>query len=50
MYRYNQIPAVLLGSKDLTEPNRKELLYDRIEQACRQAFDPTRYAPEAVEK
>ena len=50
IYRYNQIPAVLLGPKDLTEPNWEELLYSRIEQAYRQAFDPKRYVPESVEK
>ena len=32
-YRYNQIPAVLLGPKDLTEPNWQDVLYKRIKQA-----------------
>ena len=50
IYRYNQIPAVLLGSKDLTEANWEELLYSRIDQAYQQAFDPTQYVPESVEK
>jgi hypothetical protein len=50
IYRYNQIPAVLLGSKDLTEPNWEELLYGKIEKTYKQAFDPMRYVPESVEK
>ena len=50
IYRYNQIPAVLLGPEDLTEPNWEELLYGRIEQTYQQAFDPMRYVPEPVEK
>jgi hypothetical protein len=50
VYRYNQIPAVLLGPKDLKEPIWEELLYGRIERAYRQAFDPMRYISESVEK
>ena len=50
IYRYNQIPAVLLGSKDLAEPNWEELLYGKIEKTYKQAFDPMRYLPESVEK
>jgi hypothetical protein len=50
IYRYNQIPAVLLGPKDLAEPNWEELLYSRIEQAYRQAFDSMRYVPESAGK
>ena len=50
IYGYNQIPAVLLGPRDLTEPNWEDMLYGRIEQAYRQAFDPMRYATELVEK
>ena len=48
IYQYNQIPAVLLGPKDLVEPNWQELLYGKIEETYRQAFDPMRYEP--VEK
>jgi hypothetical protein len=33
IYRYNQIPAVLLGPKDLMEPNWQDVLYKKIEQA-----------------
>jgi hypothetical protein len=50
IYRYNQIPAVLLGPKDLTEPNWEEMLYGRIEQAYQRTFNPMRYLSESVEK
>ena len=45
IYRYNQIPAVVLGPKELDRPNWDEELYKRLEQMYRQAFDPMRYAP-----
>jgi len=41
---------VLLGPKDLTEPNWEELLYGRIERRYRQEFDPVRYKQASVEK
>ena len=50
IYRYNQIPAVLLGPKDLMEPNWEELLYGKIETTYKQTFDPMQYLPESVEK
>jgi len=50
IYRYNQILAVLLCSKDLIQPNWEELLYSRIERTYRQAFDPMRYISERIEK
>jgi hypothetical protein len=50
IYRYNQIPAVLMGPQDLTEPNWEEMLYGRIEKTYQQAFDPMRYTLEPVEK
>ena len=50
IHRYNQIPAVLLGPMDLTEPNWEELLYSRIQQTYRQAFDLTRYVSERIQK
>ena len=50
MYRYNQIPAVLFGPKDLAEPNWQDVLYKRIQQAYQREFDPMQYAPEPVEK
>ena len=50
IYRYNQIPAVLLGPKDLMVPNWEELLYGKIETTYKQTFDPLQYLPESVEK
>jgi len=50
VYRYNQIPAVLLGPKDLNESNWQDVLYKRIEQAYQQEFDPMLYTPEPIEK
>jgi hypothetical protein len=50
VYRYNQIPAVLLGPKDLAEPNWEELLYGKIEKTYKHAFDPKQYVTESVEK
>ena len=45
IYRYNQIPAVVLGPSDLEKPNWGEDLYTKLEQIYEQAFDPTPYAP-----
>ena len=50
VYRYNQISAVLLGPKYLTEPNWEELLYRRIEHMYQPELDPKRYAPAPVKK
>ena len=50
IYRYNQIPAVLLGPKDLTEPDWEAMLYGEIEKTYRKAFDPMRYKQVSVEK
>jgi hypothetical protein len=43
IYRYNQIPAVVLGPPDLDKPNWDKDLYAKLEQLYRQAFDPMRY-------
>ena len=32
IYRYNQIPAVVLGPKELTEPNFQQNLYEKIQR------------------
>jgi hypothetical protein len=32
IYRYNQIPVVLLGPKDLMQPKWEEVLYERLER------------------
>jgi hypothetical protein len=45
IYRYNQIPAAVLGPKDLGKPNWDEDLYTKLELLYRQAFDPIRYVP-----
>jgi hypothetical protein len=45
IYRYNQIPAVVLGPKDLDKPHWDEDLYAKLEQMSRRAFDPMGYAP-----
>ena len=50
LFCYNQIPAVVLGPKDLDEPNWDEKLYEKLQQAYRQVFDPKRYAPVPAEK
>lgn len=50
VYRYNQIPAVLMGPKALAEPNWEQLLYRKIEQTYRREFDPVQYTPEPVAK
>jgi hypothetical protein len=50
IYRYNQIPAVLLGPKDITQPKWEDLLYEKIEQAYQRMFDPIRYISKVVEK
>jgi len=33
VYRYNQIPATVLGPKDINKPNWQKLLYGRLEQS-----------------
>jgi hypothetical protein len=45
IYRYNQIPAAVLGPRDLDKPKWDEDLYEKLEQMYRQAFDPMRYTP-----
>jgi len=46
VYRYNQIPAVLLGPKDLAERNWQELLYGKIEQTYRRPMEEIDYRAE----
>jgi len=45
IYQYNQIPALVLGPRDLDKPKWDEDLYAKLEQLYRQAFDPMRYTP-----
>jgi hypothetical protein len=46
IYRYNQIPVVLLGSRDLTQPKWENLLYEKIEQMYHRPLDVASYAIE----
>ncbi|MFC1761795.1 hypothetical protein ACFL6U_06915 [Planctomycetota bacterium] len=50
IYKYNQVPAVLLGPKDLEKPKWDRDLYEKLEQVYRQAFDPTKYTPAGIEQ
>lgn len=50
IYRYNQIPATVLGPPDLDKPNWDKDLYAKLEQLYRRAFDPMRYALSATER
>jgi len=50
IYRYNQIPAVVLGPRELDKPKWDEDLYQKLEQMYRQAFDPMRYAPVGTDR
>lgn len=50
LYRYNQIPAVVLGPPDLDKPNWDKDLYERLQQISRQSFDPMRYTLEPSER
>ena len=45
LYRYNQIPAVVLGPPDLDKPNWDANLYEKLRRMSRQTFDPMPYAP-----
>ena len=36
LYRYNQIPAVVVGPPDLDKPNWEESLYEKIKQESKQ--------------
>ena len=50
LYRYNQIPAVVLGPKDLHDPNWDKQLYNKLQETYRQALDPKRYMLTASEE
>ena len=45
LYRYNQIPAVVVGPRDLDKPNWDKNLYERLEQLSRQPISPANYTP-----
>ena len=42
-YKYNQIPAVVLGPKDMTKPNWEDILYEKLEQSYHQPIEETNY-------
>ena len=50
LYRYNQVPAILVGPRSLAEPHWDRTLYQKLQQASRQVLDPIRYVPLPVEK
>jgi hypothetical protein len=50
LYRYNQIPAIVIGPPDLDKPNWDKDLYEKLERLAHQSFDPMRYVPEPAEK
>lgn len=50
IYRYNQIPAVVLGPKSLTEPNWDSVLYIKIKRMYEQTFDYSQYLQEPIDK
>jgi len=50
IYRYNQIPATVLGPPDLDKPNWGKDLYAKPEQLYRRALDPMRYTQVGSER
>jgi hypothetical protein len=50
VYRYNQIPAVVLGLKDLDEPHWEQRLYERLKQIYHQVSESMQYGPVDVQK
>ncbi len=50
LYRYNQIPALVIGPPDLDKPNWDKVLYEKLERMSNQSFDPMRYIHEPVGK
>jgi hypothetical protein len=50
LYRYNQIPAVVVGPPDLDKSNWDANLYRKLQSISRQPFDPMRYAPANAER
>ena len=50
LYRYNQIPAIVVGPPDLDKPNWDRDLYEKLERMSHQTFDPMRYMPAPIEK
>lgn len=45
LYRYNQIPAVVIGPRDLDRPNWDKNLYERLKQLSREPISLANYTP-----
>jgi hypothetical protein len=43
LYRYNQIPAVVVGPKDLDKPNWDKDLYDKLKQVSQRPITMANY-------
>ena len=43
LYRYNQIPAVVVGPKDLDKPNWDKDLYDKLKQVSQRPINMANY-------
>jgi hypothetical protein len=43
LYRYNQIPAIVLGPPDLDKPNWDKALYEKLEQIARRPVSFANY-------
>ncbi|MFC1605090.1 hypothetical protein ACFL5F_08700 [Planctomycetota bacterium] len=50
LYRYNQIPAVVVGPPDLDKPNWDKDLYQKLKRMSDRTFDPMQYTSLLVEK
>ena len=46
LYRYNQIPAVVVGPRDLDRANWDKRLYERLQETNRGTIDPFQYGPD----
>jgi hypothetical protein len=43
IYRYNQIPATVLGPKDLDKPNFQQELYEKLQRQTTRIQNPSLY-------
>jgi len=44
IYRYNQIPATVLGQRDINKPNWQEILYEKLKQIYRHPIEEMNYS------
>lgn len=47
LYRYNQIPAVVVGPRDLDKADWDKRLYERLQEANQSVVDPFQYMPDS---